>query len=60
MFGEQVLVQERQFHSVADQFDLARQASDVAVVDVRDLFEDEFLDLGFGDLLENETGALIQ
>ena len=56
VLAEQVGVQERQLDGVADLLDLGRQPADVGVVDVRDLFEDEFLDLGPGDLLEDEAG----
>lgn len=44
----QLGVQEREFHGVADVRDLRAEATDVGVVDVRDLFEDQFLDLGLG------------
>jgi hypothetical protein len=46
---EQVGVQVGQLDGVADRLDLAGQAADVGVVDVRDLFEDQVLDLGLGD-----------
>jgi hypothetical protein len=54
---EQVLVQERQLDGVADLLDLAGQAPDVAVVDVRDLLEDELLDLGLRDALVGVAAA---
>ena len=38
MFTEQVGVQEREFHSVADHLDLIAQTADVLVVDVRHFF----------------------
>ena len=57
---EQVGVQERQLDGVADLLDLRGQAADVVVVDVRDLFEDELLDLGPRDLLEDEVRARLQ
>jgi hypothetical protein len=44
-------VQERQLDGVADLLDLPGQATDVGVVDVGDLFEDELLDLALGDPL---------
>ena len=51
MLGEQVLVQERQLDRVLDRLDLVVQAADLAVGDVRDLLEDELLDLGLRDPL---------
>ena len=42
---EQLGVQERQLHGVADRLDLALEAADVLVADVGDLLEDELLDL---------------
>ena len=43
---EQLGVQVGQLDGVADRLDLAEQPTDLGVVDVRDLFEDELLDLG--------------
>ena len=51
MLAEQVGVQERQLHRVADLLDLRGQAADVAVVDVGHLLEDELLDLALRDPL---------
>ncbi len=51
MLAEDVRVQERQFDGVADGLDLAGEPTDVRVVDVGNLFEDELLDLAFGDAL---------
>lgn len=39
----------RELDRVADQFDLVAQTADLVVVDVRDLFENELLDLALGD-----------
>ena len=51
VLAEQVGVQERQLDGVADLLDLPRQATDVGVVDVGDLFEDQLLDLALRDPL---------
>ena len=51
MLAEQVRVQVRQLDRVPDLLDLRSQAADLVVVDVRDFFEDEFLDLGLRDAL---------
>ncbi len=53
-------MQEGKFHRIADQLDLAGKSADVVVVDIGHFFEDQFLDLGLGDLLEDEAAALIQ
>ncbi len=50
---------ERQLHGVADLLDLRAEAPDVRVVDVRDLFEHEFLDLGLRNALDGETGPAV-
>ncbi len=57
VFAVQVRVQERQFHGVADLFDLRAQAADVLVGDVRNFLEDEVLHLGARDLLQGVAGA---
>ena len=54
---EQVGVEVGELDRVADQLDLVAQAADLLVVDVRDLFEDEFLDLALGDDLVDVAGA---
>ena len=54
---EQLAVQERQLDGVADRLDLVLETTDLAVVDVRDLFEDQLLDLGLRDLLVHVSGA---
>src|SRR4051794_11814935 len=54
---EQVLVQERQLDRVADLLDLVAQATDVEVADVRNLFEDELLDLALRNPLVGPAGA---
>ena len=48
---EQLGVQERQLDGVSDRLDLPGQPADVAVVDVRNLFEDQLLDLALRDPL---------
>ena len=53
---EQVLVEERQLDGVTDLLDLPPEATDVVVVDVGHLFEDQILDLGLGDALERVAG----
>ncbi len=50
-------MQEGQLDGVADRLDLAGQTADVAVVDVRDLLEDELLDLALGDPLVDVAAA---
>ena len=54
---EEVGVEVGQLDGVADHLDLGAQAADLVVVDVGDLFEDEFLDLGLGDPLVDVPGA---
>ena len=53
-------MQERQLDGVADLLDLPRQATDVAVVDVGDLFEDELLDLALRDPLVDVARPRLQ
>ena len=60
MLDEELGVQVGQLDGVADRLDLAEEAADVAVVDVRDLFEDELLDLGLRDLLVDVAGAGVE
>ena len=57
---EQLRVQVRQLDRVADLVDLPHQPADVGVVDVRDLFEDELLDLGLGDALVDVVGSGVE
>ncbi len=59
VLGEQVLVQERQLDGVLDRLDLAGEAADRGVGDVRDLFEDELLDLGLGHPLVRPAAAAV-
>lgn len=51
MLTEQVRVQEGQLHRVADLLDLRLEATDVAVVDVGHLLQDQLLDLALRDPL---------
>ena len=62
MLGEQVGVEERQLHGVGDLLDLVVEARpDVFVSgDVRDLLEEQVLDLGPGQLLEQQVGAVVE
>jgi hypothetical protein len=53
----EVGVQVGQLDRVADLLDLPREAADVGVRDVRDLFEDELLDLGLRNALVDVAGA---
>ena len=53
-------MQERQLDGVGDLLDLVVEAADVAVGDVRDLLEQEVLDLRPGQLLEQQVGARIE
>ena len=57
VLGEQLLVEERQLDGVGDLLDLVVEAADVAVGDVGHLLEQEVLDLGPGQLLEQQPGA---
>src|SRR5690554_4136499 len=52
---EQFLVDEWQLDGIADRLDLVRQTTDLLVGDVGHLLEDEFLDLGAGELLEHQA-----
>jgi len=45
VLSEQLGVQERQLDRVSDRLDLPGQPADVAIVDVRNLFENQLLDL---------------
>ena len=54
---EQIGVQVRQFDRVLDLFDLVVETADVGVGDVGDLFEDELLDLGARDPLDEQAGT---
>ena len=49
-----------QLDRVGDHLDLLVEAADVVVVDVRHLFEGQVLDLGAGQLLEDEAGAGVE
>ena len=60
VLGEQVLVQERQLDRVGDLLDLVVEAADVVVGDVGHLFEHQLLDLGPGQLLEQQAGARVE
>ena len=60
MFGEQVVIQERELDRVGDLFDLVVEATDVGVADVGDLFEQQVLDLGPWQLLEQQVRAHIE
>ena len=50
-----VLVQERQLDRVGDLLDLVVEAADVGVGDVGHLLEHQLLDLGPGQLLEQQA-----
>ncbi len=56
VLAEQLGVQERQLHGVADLLDLPEQATDVVVVDVGHLLQHEVLDLGLGHPLVGVAG----
>ena len=60
MLGEQVLVQERQLDRVGDLFDLGVEAADVGVGDVGHLLEQQVLDLGPRQLLEQQVRADVE
>ena len=57
VLGEQLVVHERQLDRVGDLLDLAVEAADVVVGDVGHLLEHELLDLGPGQLLEQQARA---
>jgi hypothetical protein len=57
MLGEQLRVQERELNGVGDLLDLAVEAPDVGVGDVRNFLEQEVFHLRAGQLLEQETRA---
>lgn len=57
MLFEEVRVEIRELDRVADHLDLAAEAADLAVVDVRDFFEDELFDLALGDHFVDVPGA---
>jgi hypothetical protein len=57
---EQLRVQVGQLDRVADRLDLAAQATDRLVGDVRDLLEDQLLDLGLRDPLVDVAGAAVE
>ena len=54
--GEEGPMEIGQLDGVHDRLDLGVEAADVGVGDVGDLFEDELLDLGSGQLLHQEAG----
>jgi hypothetical protein len=60
VLAEQVRVQVRQLDRVADLLDLRGEATDIGVGDVRDLFEDELLDLGLRNALIRVAGARLE
>ena len=60
MLGEQLLVQERQLDGVGDLLDLVVEPADVGVGDVGHLLEQQVLDLGPGQLLEQQVGARVE
>ena len=60
MLGEQVVVEERQLDRVGDLLDLAVEPTDVAVGDVGHLLEQQVLDLGPGQLLEQQVRARVE
>ena len=60
MLGEQVLVEERQLHSVGDLLDLVVEPADVGVGDVGHLLEQQVLDLGPRQLLEQQVRTRIE
>ena len=59
MLEEEVGVQVRQLDRVVDLLDLVVEAADVRVGDVGHLFEDELLDLGARDALDEHAGARV-
>jgi hypothetical protein len=60
VLGEELLVQERQLDGVGDLLDLVVEAADVGVGDVGHLLEHELLDLGPGQLLEQQARAGVE
>ena len=60
MLGEQLGVEERQLDGIGDRLDLGVEPADVGIGDVRDLFEEQILDLRAGQLLEQHPGARVE
>ena len=60
MLGEQLLVQERQLDGVGDRLDLGVEATDVGVRDVGHLLEQQVLDLGARQLLEQHVRPRVE
>ena len=60
VLGEQLVVQERQLDRVGDRLDLGVEAADVGVRDVGHLLEQQVLDLGAGQLLEQHVRARVE
>ena len=60
MVGEQVGVDEGQLHGVAQRLDLGVEPADGVVGDIGDLLQDELLDLGLGQLLEDVAGLDVE
>ena len=60
VLGEQLLVEERQLDGVGDLLDLGVEPADVGVRHVGDLLEQQVLDLGPGQLLEQHVGARVE
>ena len=57
---EKFLMQERQFHRVGDLLDLLVEASDVGVVQVGNLLEQQLVDLGPRQAFEHHRRALVE
>ena len=60
MLLEELGIEVGQLDGVADRVDLRDEATDLRVVDVGDLFEDELLDLGLGHPLVGVAGAAVE
>ena len=56
MFLEQVRVQERQFHGIRHLLNFFGQPPDVFILHVRDFFEHQLFDFGFGDFFDDVAG----
>jgi len=60
VLSEQLGVQERQLDRVSDRLDLPGQPTDVGIVDVRNLFENQLLDLALRNPLVRVRGTRLE
>ena len=60
MLGKQIAMQERQFNGVSNGLNLRIQPSDVVIRDIWNLFEQQMLNLGLGQTLEQQAATHIE